>query len=114
MGLGAAGIFSRVPPYSDTVTDGETGGLVDNTVPAWRAALERLVSDEPYRTPSLQSRRHFGRARLTGRAKDWQAAILSTEQATDGGHLTWTAAGAAGGPTVKPAPDLANSKRDRT
>jgi glycosyltransferase involved in cell wall biosynthesis len=42
---GAAGIYSRLPPYTAYVRDGETGLLVDNDEAAWRAALERLHRD---------------------------------------------------------------------
>jgi glycosyltransferase involved in cell wall biosynthesis len=47
--VGAAGIYSRVPPYIDFVRHGETGLLVDNTEEAWRAALERLAGDAELR-----------------------------------------------------------------
>lgn len=46
---GAAGVYSRVPAYSATVRDGETGLLVDNSVEAWQAALERLIEDSDLR-----------------------------------------------------------------
>ena len=64
------------------MTDGETGCLVDNTVPAWRAALERLVGDDEYRVRlAAQSRRHLLAERvLRVNARQWQAAILSPER----------------------------------
>ncbi|HEX9943587.1 MAG TPA: glycosyltransferase [Thermoanaerobaculia bacterium] len=49
--VGAAGVYSRVPPYTDTVREGETGLLVENAEQAWAAALERLHAD-----PDLRSR----------------------------------------------------------
>ena len=54
--VGAAGIYSRVPPYTDLVVDGETGLLVENREEDWEAALERLYAD-----PELR-RRIAGRA----------------------------------------------------
>ncbi len=54
--VGAAGIYSRVAPYTDAVVDGETGLLVENREEAWEAALERLYAD-----PELR-RRIAGRA----------------------------------------------------
>lgn len=47
----AAGIYSRLPPYTQFVRDGETGLLVDNDEASWREALERL-----YRDPALRRR----------------------------------------------------------
>jgi glycosyltransferase involved in cell wall biosynthesis len=54
--VGAAGVYSRVAPYTDSVVDGETGLLVQNREEAWEAALERLYAD-----PELR-RRIAGRA----------------------------------------------------
>jgi glycosyltransferase involved in cell wall biosynthesis len=47
--VGAAGIYSAVPPYDQHVTDGETGLLVENREEAWVAALERLYADPDLR-----------------------------------------------------------------
>ncbi|MEA2604231.1 MAG: hypothetical protein QOF89_5223 [Acidobacteriota bacterium] len=47
--VGAAGIYSRVPPYTEYVIDGETGLLVENREEAWEEALERLVLDPELR-----------------------------------------------------------------
>jgi len=49
--VGAAGIYSRVPPYTEHVRDGETGLLVENDEDAWVEALERLYTD-----PALRGR----------------------------------------------------------
>jgi glycosyltransferase involved in cell wall biosynthesis len=49
--VGAAGIYSRVLPYTDHDRDGETGLLVENDEEAWEAALERL-----YAEPALRER----------------------------------------------------------
>ena len=43
--LGAAGIYSRVPPYTDYVQEGQTGLLAGNDESEWIDALERLYSD---------------------------------------------------------------------
>ena len=43
--VGAAGIYSRVPPYTWYVRDGEAGLLVGNDEPGWSEALERLYGD---------------------------------------------------------------------
>lgn len=47
--VGAAGIYSRVPPYTEPVRDGDTGLLVENREEAWEAALERLHGDPELR-----------------------------------------------------------------
>jgi glycosyltransferase involved in cell wall biosynthesis len=47
--VGAAGIYSRLPPYTEHVRDGETGLLVENREEAWEAALERLHGDPELR-----------------------------------------------------------------
>jgi hypothetical protein len=39
------GIYSRVPPYDDSVEDGRTGILVANEAQAWVDAIARLRSD---------------------------------------------------------------------
>jgi glycosyltransferase involved in cell wall biosynthesis len=49
--VGAAGIYSRLPPYTEHVRDGITGLLVDNDASAWLHALERLHAD-----PALRAR----------------------------------------------------------
>jgi glycosyltransferase involved in cell wall biosynthesis len=46
---GAAGIYSRVPPYTEHVRDGETGLLVENREEDWQGALERLHADPDLR-----------------------------------------------------------------
>jgi glycosyltransferase involved in cell wall biosynthesis len=47
--LGAAVIFSNVPPYPGVVEDGVTGLLAENTSAAWQRALARLVADADLR-----------------------------------------------------------------
>jgi len=43
--VGAAGIYSRVPAYTETVRHRETGWLAENTVEAWCEALHTLIDD---------------------------------------------------------------------
>ena len=43
--VGAAGIYSAVPPYTEHVRHGETGLLVENREEAWAEALETLADD---------------------------------------------------------------------
>jgi glycosyltransferase involved in cell wall biosynthesis len=57
--VGAAGIYSRVLPYTEHVTDGETGLLVENREEAWAEALERLYTD-----PELRGRLAANAGRL--------------------------------------------------
>lgn len=47
--ISAAGIYSRVPAYEATVQHSKNGLLVDNTVEAWEAALETLLSRQGLR-----------------------------------------------------------------
>ena len=47
--IGAAGVYSRVPPDSATVRDGETGLEVANSTEAWVDAISRLVEDAELR-----------------------------------------------------------------
>lgn len=47
--LGIPGIFSRTPAYRDSITDGETGLLVDATPSAWYNALSTMVEDDNLR-----------------------------------------------------------------
>lgn len=46
---GFAGVYSDVPPYNESVQDGHTGLLVENTEEDWFRALERLVTDSALR-----------------------------------------------------------------
>ncbi len=47
--VGAAGIYSRLPPYTEHVTHAETGLLVENRPEAWWSALEQLYADAALR-----------------------------------------------------------------
>jgi glycosyltransferase involved in cell wall biosynthesis len=54
--IGAAGLYSRLPPYS-TVEDGETGSLADNTPEVWRDGLVRLLGDSALRAKMVRQAR---------------------------------------------------------
>jgi glycosyltransferase involved in cell wall biosynthesis len=41
--VGAAGIYSNIPPYSDVVRSGENGVLVEDRVEAWEEAILDLI-----------------------------------------------------------------------
>ena len=43
--MGVAGIYSSTLLYSDSVVDGETGLLVENTCESWYEAIKRLIVD---------------------------------------------------------------------
>jgi hypothetical protein len=75
--IGAAALFSRVTPYAESVADGETGCLVDNTAAAWRAGLERLVADGEFRHRLAGNARRqlMGERILSVCASRWQEAI---------------------------------------
>ena len=63
--VGAAGIYSRLPPYTDHVRDGETGLLVENDEEAWASALERLHDDADLRRRLAESAVREVRERFT-------------------------------------------------
>lgn len=46
--IGAAGVYSNVPPY-DSVVDGELGLIAGNDADSWVAAVERLILDSGLR-----------------------------------------------------------------
>jgi glycosyltransferase involved in cell wall biosynthesis len=46
---GAAGVFSRVPPYTEAVVSERTGLLVANEPEAWAEAILRLAGDDKLR-----------------------------------------------------------------
>lgn len=98
--LGAAAVLSRVPAYADTVCDGQTGLLVENTVAAWRDALERLVRDDGLREAlAVGAARYLYRERVLATcAPRWAEAIgallgPSVGDATGGSGLAQSAPG---------------------
>ena len=77
--LGIPGVFSRVPAYENTVHDGETGLLADNTSKSWEENLDRLIGDDALRRSiGAAARRYvlFGRT-LRQCAPRWGDAIRS-------------------------------------
>jgi len=75
--IGAAGVYSRVAAYADSVRHGETGWLADNETEAWVEALERLIADEALRRHvGAAGRRYLWDERvLARRAGDWVDAV---------------------------------------
>jgi processive 1,2-diacylglycerol beta-glucosyltransferase len=75
--IGAAGIFSRVPAYMDTVRHGETGWLVENTSQAWVEALDTLIRDSMLRKRiAAAATRYLYTERIVQRAAGrWLAAL---------------------------------------
>lgn len=77
--LGAAGVYSRLPPYAAVVASGQTGWLA--SAPAdWEAALEALIT-QPEQRLSLAAAAQAdlqARWRLTDRAAEWAAGLTAT------------------------------------
>jgi glycosyltransferase involved in cell wall biosynthesis len=48
-GCRIAGVYGKVPPYTDDVVDGHTGLLAEHRTDAWVAVLERLVESRELR-----------------------------------------------------------------
>ncbi|MCA0403011.1 MAG: glycosyltransferase [Proteobacteria bacterium] len=46
---GIAGIYSNIPPYSDCITQGENGYLVEHNEQSWYQALKALIDDKMLR-----------------------------------------------------------------
>lgn len=75
--LGAAGVYSNLPVYADSVRHGETGLLAENTTESWTAALRSLI-DQPdlRRDLATNARRYLYSERiLARRATDWADAL---------------------------------------
>lgn len=56
---GVATVCSNNPPYSDTITSGENGVLVENTESAWISALEGLIQDKERRQKIATNAQNF-------------------------------------------------------
>lgn len=52
--LGAPGIFSNVPPYSEVIEHRKTGVLVANTPSAWAIAIKELLTNSSLRESIIQ------------------------------------------------------------
>ncbi len=75
--ISAAGIYSNMPSYADSVQQRQTGMLVDNTTDAWEAALDELVCDADLRRNIGQNAIHYlYRERIVARMRrKWLAAF---------------------------------------
>lgn len=74
--IGAAGVFSRCPPYA-SIPDDVLGVIVDDAADAWTAALERLIEDAATRhaIADAATQHLFGERLLAQRARDFVAAL---------------------------------------
>lgn len=75
--MGCCGIFSNHSAYRDTVKNGINGVLVDNTVDAWYAQLEKLVNEDSLRIRMAKNaRRYLLECRiLENNIQNWKNAI---------------------------------------
>ena len=62
---GIAGVYSDLPPYSDSVVNGRTGILVANTTEAWFQAIDSLVANKQGRTAMAKAAYDEVRKRFT-------------------------------------------------
>lgn len=76
--IGAAGIYSLMPPYRSTIEQRVTGLLVENQTEAWIDALEEYLNDEHLRLNiSLNARQYLHTERiLAGSIDKWFEALL--------------------------------------
>lgn len=77
--LAIAGIYSRVPPYQETIRHLETGYLADNRTEDWVEALDMLLADQELRRNILSKAQEYVLATRTLKqcAKNWAEAIAS-------------------------------------
>lgn len=78
--LGAAGVYSRLPPYAAVVTEGVTGWLA--AAPAeWEAALETLITQPEARRQCVAAAQADLRARwrLADQAPVWARTLAAVE-----------------------------------
>jgi len=75
--IGAAGVFSRLPPYQSSVQHLENGWLAENTPDAWEEALETLIADVTLRRRIAHNamRYLYQHRTLARRAGDWLQAV---------------------------------------
>lgn len=62
---GIAGVYSDLPPYSNSVVNGRTGILVANTTEAWFQAIDSLVANKQGRTAMAKAAYDEVRKRFT-------------------------------------------------
>jgi glycosyltransferase involved in cell wall biosynthesis len=77
--LGLPGVYSAVPPYLETVRQGETGILVANSPAEWYEALETLVRDPALRSSIATRSQEYVRSQRTLEhcATAWREAVLA-------------------------------------
>lgn len=85
-GMGLAGVFSDMVPYTRVVRDGENGLLCANTPETWITAVSRLIEDDTLRERISQNARHQAETEFSV-----EATALSLEREI-GGILTYVAA----------------------
>jgi glycosyltransferase involved in cell wall biosynthesis len=75
--IGAAGIFSKVSTYEDSVQHMKTGWLADNNTDSWIEAFEHLITDESLRISIAQNatRYLYSERILAHRANNWNKSI---------------------------------------
>ena len=80
--LGAAGIYSHLPVYAETVRHGETGLLAANDAQSWAAAIQTLIEQPDLRVElAANARRYLFRERiLAHRAGEWADALEAIGQ----------------------------------
>ncbi len=86
--LGAPGIFSRMAPYQEVVTDGVTG-LLASSLPEWKQGLIRLIEDPQLRSALAMNAQEAVRANwlLSKNAYRWSAAYrMAQQRVTTGVH----------------------------
>ena len=70
--LGAAGIYSCIPAYEETVRHQETGWLVDNNINSWIEALETLLTNEQLRKQiATNANRYLHHERILAHCAFW-------------------------------------------
>lgn len=80
--LGAAGVYSDLPVYAETVRHGETGLLAANDAQSWAAAIQSLIEQPGLRVElAANARRYLYNERiLARRAGEWVDALESILQ----------------------------------
>lgn len=55
---GILGIFSNIEPYSTTISNGETGLLVENTTDAWFRGMEEVIKNQQANSAMIKNAQH--------------------------------------------------------
>ena len=56
-GLNVPGVYSNIGPYKETIVDGKTGLIAENTVESWQNNIIKLIEDEDLREDILRNAR---------------------------------------------------------